>query len=53
MKDITEFLDLVTRMRDAQKVYFITRNQRALIAAKSLEKQVDEQLILLKNAQDH
>jgi hypothetical protein len=37
-----EFVDLVRRMRAAQKKYFRERTSQALIESKQLEKQVDE-----------
>jgi hypothetical protein len=43
MTDI-EILDLVTRMRDAQKTYFRTRTPVDLMRSKDLEKQVDKAL---------
>jgi len=39
-----DFKKLVAAMRDTQNVYFKTRNQRALIAAKELERKVDNEL---------
>ena len=38
------FVDLVARMRDAQKVYFKTRCMFDLEAARCLEKEVDDVL---------
>lgn len=35
------FLDVVSQMRSAQKEYFRTRNNSALINSKNLEKQID------------
>ena len=40
-----EFLILVKDMREAQKEYFRTRSRDALVRSKSLEKQVDEEII--------
>lgn len=36
-----EFIDLVARMREAQKEYFRTRTQEALRHSKDLEAKVD------------
>jgi hypothetical protein len=36
-----EFLSAVERMRQGQKVYFLTRSPSALAAAKKLEAEVD------------
>jgi len=36
-----DFLALVTLMREAQRTYYQTRDQGALIRAKDLERQVD------------
>lgn len=38
---VGEFVDLVEKMRKAQKTYFSTRSQKALEESKALEKQVD------------
>lgn len=38
------FVTLVRKMRDTQKLYFKTRNNGVLIRVKELEKKVDEQL---------
>lgn len=38
---VEEFVDLVTRMRLAQRAYSSLRNMRNLIAAKELERAVD------------
>ena len=39
---VTEFMQLVRTMRDAQKEYFKTRDANVLARSKELEKQVDE-----------
>lgn len=39
------FVDLVEKLREAQKDYFRTRDARALSTAMSLEKQVDKAII--------
>lgn len=39
-----EFYTLVRQMRDAQKQYFRTRDQRILTCAKELERRVDNEL---------
>jgi t-SNARE complex subunit (syntaxin) len=51
-----EFIDLIRRMRQAQKDYFNTRNradvrQAAMIAAKELEREADAALANDKNGQ--
>lgn len=38
---VGEFVNLVEKMRKAQKAYFSTRRQKALEESKTLEKQVD------------
>lgn len=38
---VGEFVNLVEKMRKAQKTYFSTRSQKALEESKTLEKQVD------------
>lgn len=40
--DLRQFLELVARMREAQKEYFITRDHVVLTRSKGLERQVDE-----------
>lgn len=45
---MTLFEKLVKEMREAQKEYFSSRSQGALIRAKQLEKQVDEIVMKLK-----
>lgn len=37
-------LDLVRKMRDAQKRYFATRNRTVLLEAERLEREVDAEL---------
>jgi hypothetical protein len=39
-----EFVDLVTRMRAAQKTYFKKRGQANMLASMEVEKQVDQAL---------
>ena len=39
-----EFKTLVRNMRNAQKKFFKTRNQDALVKSKEYEKQIDEEL---------
>lgn len=41
-QNIDEFLDIVGKMRSAQKEYFTTRNWNALTQARHYEKVVDE-----------
>ena len=43
------FLDLVTRMRTAQKNYFNTKEQCYLLKSKQLERQVDRYIDYQKN----
>lgn len=40
----TEFITLVARMREQQKLYFKTRSQAALVQSRQLEKEVDEEI---------
>lgn len=42
LHDPKEFLDLVSRMRGAQKQYFKTRDRDVLQLSKQLERQVDQ-----------
>lgn len=51
MSTLTEFRDLVEKMRHAQKEYFRTTSPAALSQAKSLEKQVDRELAKLAEGQ--
>lgn len=44
----TEFITLVSRMRESQKLYFRTRSKDVLLQSKELEKQVDEELARIK-----
>lgn len=46
MKD---FIELVKKMRDAQKEYFRTRDKVVLAESKKLEKQVDNRINELQN----
>ena len=39
---IVEFINLVAAMRSAQRVYFRDRTQAYLLAAKNLEREVDD-----------
>ncbi len=39
-----EFFSLVTEMRNAQKMYFRTRDRNDLQKSKKLEKQVDDEI---------
>lgn len=41
-----QFIDLVKRMREAQKTYFQGRSRESLELSKSLERQVDEEIKL-------
>lgn len=48
-----EFLELVEKMRQAQKDYFKTRHHGIMIRAKKLEQEVDKQLEqLIKQSQN-
>lgn len=51
MSTLTEFRDLVEKMRHAQKEYFRTKSQAVLSQSKSLEKQVDKMLAELADSQ--
>jgi hypothetical protein len=42
---VKNFLELVSRMRTAQKEYFSTRSRSALIQSKELERKVDLRLL--------
>ena len=42
--DAKSFFDLVEKMRDAQKLYFRTRDKDVLSAAKNYEKQIDAEI---------
>ena len=44
----TEFITLVARMRESQKLYFRTHSKDVLLQSKELEKQVDEELARIK-----
>ena len=44
----TEFITLVARMRELQKLYFRTKDKSVMLKAKELEKQVDEELARIK-----
>lgn len=44
-RDLTVFIELVGRMRTAQKEYFSTRSRSALIKSKELERKVDLMLL--------
>jgi hypothetical protein len=46
---MTNFPDLVHQMRKAQKQYFKTRTNAALLEAKQLEQMVDEYLKAMEN----
>lgn len=52
MTDYEEFLELVRRLRAAQKAYFKDRKQSDLIESKKLEKQVDQALDAALNESD-
>lgn len=43
--EVKLFLELVSRMRTAQKEYFSTRSRAALIQSKELERKVDLMLL--------
>lgn len=43
--DFKQYLELVKAMRDMQNEYFKTRSKTALMKAKKLEKEVDEQTL--------
>lgn len=44
MIEFGNFVDVVSRMREAQKEYFRTRDSRILIRAKNLESAVDSMI---------
>lgn len=44
----SEFITLVSRMREAQKLYFKTRTQTALQESRQLEKEVDQEIERIK-----
>lgn len=43
------YIELVSQMRKAQKLYFKTRDQKVLVKSKNLEKQVDQLTEMLQN----
>lgn len=45
--EIEQFIDLVKRMREMQKLYFQSRSLESLQLSKSLEKQVDDEIKLV------
>lgn len=47
-----EFVDLVSRMRDAQRRYFRTRDRADLDESKRLEREVDSECKAAKAASD-
>lgn len=47
----TDFISLVKRMREAQKLYFRTRTTEALEPAKTLERMVDGAIREFENKQ--
>ena len=51
MKERTEFVELVWRMRAAQAAYFETRDGLNLSLAKELERRVDAEVERITNAQ--
>ena len=50
--NLFELVQLVSQMRDQQKVYFKTRSLPALIASKELEKKVDHEIKAIIDAKD-
>jgi len=44
-----DFIQLVKRMRDAQRAYFRTRSKQALVESKQIEKEVDDHINLFLN----
>jgi len=44
----TEFITLVDRMREQQRIWFKTHNQTALTQSKQLEKEVDAEIARIK-----
>lgn len=46
--DAKAFFYLVSNMRNAQREYFTTKNQRILGVAKMLEKEVDDEIARVK-----
>ena len=46
-----EFFTLVVQMRNAQKLYFRTRDKSDLQASKKLEKQVDDEIRRVERSQ--
>lgn len=54
MQDIEQFIDLVKRMRQAQKDYFRTRNRTIMQHSMGLERAVDKCIIEYEeNKKDH
>ncbi len=48
---LTRFVDLVRRMRSAQRAYFARRNNADLEKARALERQVDETIKSMRDRQ--
>lgn len=48
---MNEFIELVRAMRDAQKEYFKTRDNKVLLRSKELERKVDSYLLQQVNNQ--
>lgn len=48
--EINEFVSLVSRMRDAQRNYFLVRTPKALEGSKRLEREVDAAIKTIRSA---
>jgi hypothetical protein len=44
-----DFFDLVSEMREAQKLYFKTRSKEVLQRSKILERKVDDEIVRVNN----
>lgn len=51
MMESKEFVKLVAQMREAQRNYFRTRDHSWLDKSKALERQVDNQIMVMNNPQ--
>lgn len=48
----TDFMEMVEKMRNAQKAYFKNRNHDNLVIAMKLEREVDEEILAFKSDQE-
>ncbi len=50
--NINQFADLVESMRQAQKIYFKTKNRDVLEKCKKLEKEVDAEILKIQDSKN-